>query len=238
MNHQPFHARPVQLVSQVCGALHAPVGDAKLIYPCFAESDRDGGGGPPCTEEQDALAREFYAGFLAGHHHPASVRVETAQPVVFDHHGVDGARDAGALVQLVHERDHRPLVRHRNVEAPELQGLQAPYCRRQFVGIYIQADVDEVEAVRGEGCVVHSRAQTVADGLPDEGQQPGLTADPPSRHAAYYRGWEIVTSSLNSGQLRRSSRRWSWPATYSSFPVSERTRWATAKSELAADTPQ
>src|SRR5215210_3995043 len=180
----------------------------QLTYPDLTEGDRDGCSGTPGTEEQDALAREFYAGLLAGHHHAASVCIEPAQPGGFDHHGVDGARDASFLVQLVYERDHRPLVRHRYVEAPELQGLQTPHRRRQFVGIYIQADVDQVQAVRGEGCVVHSRAQTVADGLPDECQQPGLTADPPSRHAAHYRGWEIVTSSLNPGQLRRSSRRW------------------------------
>src|ERR671912_2511523 len=181
----------MQLVSQVCGALDVPVGDVQLTDPGLTEGDRDGCGGTPGTEEQDAPAWEFYTGLLAGHHHPASVRVETAQPGVFDHHGVDGAGDAGFLVQFVHERDHGPLVRHRNVEAPDLQSLQAPHRRRQFVGIYIQADVDEVESVRDEGCVVHRRAQAVADGVPDEGQQSGLAADHPSRHAAYYRGWEV-----------------------------------------------
>ena len=96
MNREAFHARPVQLVSQVCGVLHAPVGDVKLTDPGVTEGDRDGGGGSPGTEEQNALAREFYAGLLAGHHHPAPVRIETAHPGIFDHHGVDGARDAGA----------------------------------------------------------------------------------------------------------------------------------------------
>ena len=57
MNREAFHARPVQLVSQVCGVLHAPVGDVKFTDPGFTEGDRDGGGGSPGTEEQDALAR-------------------------------------------------------------------------------------------------------------------------------------------------------------------------------------
>ena len=120
MNRESFHTRPVQLVSQVCAVLHAPVGDVKFTDPGVAEGDRDSGCGASGTEEQDALAREFYAGLLAGHHHPASVRVVTAHPGVFDHHGVESARDAGAFVQLVHEWDHSLLVRHRNIEAPEL----------------------------------------------------------------------------------------------------------------------
>ena len=65
-----------------------------------------------------------------------------------------------------------------------------PHRRRQFVGIHIQADVDEVEAVRDEGRVVHRRLRLWRR-VPDEGQQPGLAADPPSRHAAHYRGWEV-----------------------------------------------
>jgi hypothetical protein len=120
VDRESFHSRPVQLVSQVRGALHAPVGDVKFTGSGFTEGDRDGGGGTPGAEEQDAPAREFYSGLLTGHHHPAPVRVETTQRGGFDHHGVDGARDACALVQLVQERDHGPLVRHRDVEAPEL----------------------------------------------------------------------------------------------------------------------
>ena len=69
--------------------------------------------------------------------------------------------------------------------------LASPHRRRQFVRIHIQADVDEVEVVRDEGRVMHRRTQAVGDGVPDEGQQPCLAADPPSRHAVHYRGWEV-----------------------------------------------
>ena len=75
----------MQLVSQVCGAPDVPVGDVQLTDPGLTEGDRDGCGGTPGTEEQDALARELYAGLLAGHHH-----------------GVYGTRDASFLLQLVH----------------------------------------------------------------------------------------------------------------------------------------
>src|SRR5688572_9443205 len=102
MNREPFYICPVQLVSQVCGVLDAPVGNVKLTNTCLAEGDRDGCGGTPSAEEQDAPAREFYAGLLAGHHHSASVRVETAQSGVFDHHGVESAGYAGLLGQFVH----------------------------------------------------------------------------------------------------------------------------------------
>src|SRR5687767_9233266 len=117
---EAFHASLVQLVSQVCGALHAPVGDVKLTDPGLTEGDRDGGCGTAGAEEQNSLAREFYAGLLAGHDHTAPVRIETAHPGILDHHGVESARDASFLVQFVHLRDHSPLVRHGNVEASEL----------------------------------------------------------------------------------------------------------------------
>jgi hypothetical protein len=131
--------------------------------------------------EQDAPAGEFDAGLLAGHDHPAAVGIVAAECGPIDHDGVHRPGDASPLVQLFQKRDHRSLVRHGDVETTELKGGRTLKLRRQIVGIDVQADVDEVQAVGGEGGVVHRGAQAVADGVPDQGQQPCLSADQPSK---------------------------------------------------------
>jgi hypothetical protein len=177
MDLDPLHARCAQLVPQLCGVLHAPVGDAQSADPRAAESERDGGRGAPGAQDQDPLARQLYSGLPAGHDHPAPVGVVAAEPGALYHDGVHRPGDAGSLVQLVQKRDHRPFVGHGDVEPAKFQSGCALHRRRQVVGIYVQADVDEIQTVGGEGGVVHRGAQAVADGVPDQGQKPRLTAD-------------------------------------------------------------
>src|SRR5829696_2852212 len=162
--------RPAQLVLQLYSVLHAPVDDAQLPYAHLAESEGDGSRRTPGAQEQNPLAGQIYPGLPAGHDHPAAVGVVAAERRTIYHDGVNRPGDAGSLVQLVQEQDHRPLVRHSDVEPAKFQSGRALYRRGQVVGIYVQADVDEVQSVGGESGVVHRRAQAVADGVPDQGQ--------------------------------------------------------------------
>jgi hypothetical protein len=93
---------------------------AQVADPRAAEGDGDGGGGASGAKEQDALTGEFDAGLLAGHDHSAAVGIVAAEAGLIDHDGVHRPGDASSFVQLVQKRDHRPLVRHGDVETTEL----------------------------------------------------------------------------------------------------------------------
>ena len=143
----------------------------------FSKGDSDSGRGAPGAQEQGTPAREPDAGLLTSHDHSVPVGVISAQRGALDDDGVYRPGDMSARVQLVHERDHRPLVRHSDVETSKLQGGCASHRRRQVTGVYVQADVGIVQTICREGSVVHYRAQAVACRLADQGQKLRLSAD-------------------------------------------------------------
>ena len=109
-------------------------------------------------------------------HEAAAVGVVAAERRVLDHHGVHGSGEPGSFVHAVQEREYRPLVGHGDVEAPEPEGRRSPHRQGQVIRLHVESDVDVVQTVGCEGGVVHSRAQAMLDGVPDQGEQPRLTA--------------------------------------------------------------
>ena len=158
---------------------YAPVGDAQLSYALSAECEGDGGRRSSGTQEQNPPARQVYARFPASFHEAAAVGVVAAERRVIDYHGVHGSGEPGSFVHAVKQREYRPLVGHGDVETPEPQGRRSPHRQGQVIRLHVEGDVDVVQTVGCEGGVVHSRAQAVLDRVPDQGEQPRLTADHP-----------------------------------------------------------